>query len=1086
MDVQNQAEFAGKRYQLIEQLGSGGMGAVFKTVDRLTGQTVALKRVTTAVSPGHGADSTLHLITEQIRVALAHEFEILASMHHPYVIQVLDYGFDEARQPYFTMNLIENPRTIIQAGKGQSVQMRCQLLIQMLEALAYLHRRGVIHRDIKPDNALVTAAGDLKVLDFGLAALHDRQDPSQGVSGTLLYIAPEVLTGEAATPASDFYAVGMIAYELFAGFHPFRNIGSNSLIMTVLTQDIDLEPVNREVELDHIMRRLVSRNPNDRYQDAYAIINDLSAALNQPVPQETVAIRDSYLQAARFVGRETELQQLVGSLEDLFEEGRGSAWLVGGESGVGKTRLLDELRVHALVKGALVLHGQGVQGGGLSYQLWRDPVRRLLLAEETDDLDAGILREVVPDIERLIGRSIPEVTAVDGEANQERLIGAVASLFRRQSRPILLVLEDLQWTKESLEILKVLNRMVLDFPLLIVGSYIAEEHPNLPDELPDMKLMTLKRLTTQEMTALSESILGETGRQKSIINLLQRETEGNVFFLVEVVRALAEEAGRLNRIGQMILPEQVVAGGVQQIIQRRLDHIPADVRGFLRTAAIAGRELDLTMLASTTQNGMQTWLQTCANHAILEVDDGQWRFTHDKLRQVMIANLSELERARLHRHVAEAIEQVYPDTPEQAGILARHWHEAGDMNQELVYAKRAGEYALHISTFADAITYFERALTLLPLTAQIEADSEAQEADISEKLGEALIHHGHNDVAVMFLEKSLAYFRHTKNRGRIASALNLLGEAAWRQNRYEQASQMVNESLGIARKIKAYSSIARSLNRLGMVAYDQGDYANANRHFEESLALARKHGIQEELATATNNLGILAFSQGEMERAARYLEETVDIGRATGERRKVATALLNLGSVAGVQNDLSRAIQYFEDALEMCRSIGERRGVALALDNLGYAVSLRKEYDRAFSYFMESLEMARAIGDRKRLATIWQNMGHVAKDRGEMGEALDYYRQALQQAWEIKASPTIMEILIGIAEITPDPLQALRYLGIVRHHAATAEATRSQIDPIVEKLQEALTSEAIAEGLEQGQKLELEAVVAGLLPESAS
>ncbi|MCB9450566.1 MAG: tetratricopeptide repeat protein [Anaerolineaceae bacterium] len=1082
MDNQSQIEFVGKRYQLMERMGSGGMGAVFRTVDRLTGQTVALKRVTTALAPGNSMESTLNLATEQVRVALAHEFEILASLHHPYVIQVLDYGFDESKQPFFTMNLIENPRTIVQAGKGQSLQVRYQLLTQMLEALAYLHRRGVVHRDIKPDNALVTATGDLKMLDFGLATLHERHDPSQGVSGTLLYIAPEVLTGEPATPASDFYAVGMIAYELFAGFHPFRDANSSSMVLTILTQDINFEPANQEAEVAYVLQRLCSRNPDDRYRDAYDVIGDLSAALDQPMPQETIAIRESYLQAARFVGREAELSQLVGALDNLYDAERGSTWLVGGESGVGKTRLLDELRVHALVKGALVVNGQGVQGGGLSYQLWRDPVRRLLLAEKTDDLDAGILREVVPDIERLLGREIPEVAVVDGEANQERMIGAIASLFRRQTRPILLVLEDLQWTRESLEVVKVLNRMVADLPLLIVGSFINEERPDLPEELPDMQLLTLKRLNTREIATLSESILGETGRQNSVINLLQRETEGNVFFLVEVVRALAEEAGRLNRIGEMILPEKVVAGGVMKIIERRLEHVPQDVRNFLRTAAVAGRELDLKMLTSMTKDSLHTWLQTCANHAILEVDDGQWRFTHEKLRQAVIANLPDDKCAELHRKVALAIDSVYPDAPEQASILMQHWQQAGDVEQERIHAQRAGEHALHISTYAQAITYFERVLTLLPLTTEEGAERDALEADINEHLGEALIHHGHNDVAAMFLEQSLAYFRTTKKQARIASTLNSLGEAAWRQNQYEQANQLVNESLGIARKIKAYRSIAASLNRLGMVAYDQGDYASANRYFEESLALAREHHILEEHATATNNLGIVAFSQGEHERARQFLEETVEIGRSTGERRKVATALLNLGSVAGVQDDLPRAIQYFEEALEMCRSIGERRGVALALDNLGYAVSLRKEYDRAFRYFMESLEMARATGDRKRLATIWQNMGHVAKDRGELGEALDYYQQALQQAWEIKASPTIMEILTEMADITPNQRQSLRWLGLVQQHTATTDATRTMIDGIIERLQATLTPEAIAEGLEQGRTLELEQVVNSLLP----
>ncbi|MBZ0277955.1 MAG: tetratricopeptide repeat protein, partial [Anaerolineae bacterium] len=944
MSGNQKAEFIGKRYQVLEHLGSGGMGAVYRVADRLTGQTVALKRVTTQVIPSQNPDSTLNLnmMTEQVRVALAHEFETLASMHHPYVIQVLDYGFDEVKQPFFTMNLIDNPRTIVQAGRGQSLETRYHLLIQMLEALAYLHRRGLVHRDIKPDNALVTAAGEVKVLDFGLATLHDRQSTSEGVSGTLMYLAPEVLQGVPASPASDFYAVGMIAYELFAGFHPFRDPAITSLVVAVLTQEIDFEPVNREAQLEHIISRLVNRNPEYRYRDAHEIISDLSDALNQPMPQETLAIRESYLQAARFVGREAELSRLVGGLEKLFDEDKGSAWLVGGESGVGKSRLLEELQIHALVKGMLVLRGQGVRGGGLAYQMWREPVRRLLLTEEIDDLDAGILRELVPDVERVIGRPFPAVTALEGAANQERLIGAIASLFRRQSQPILLILEDLQWAIESLEVLKVLSRLVLDFPLLIVGSYQIEERPDLPEALPDMQVMQLKRLNPSEMVTLSVSIMGEAGRQRAIQDLLQRETEGNVLFLVEVVRALAEEVGRLNDIGNMILPEHVVAGGVLEIIQRRVDKVPPEAQDLLRVAAAAGRELDLKMLGVIAGDRLQNWLDTCANHAILDVDKGQWHFSHDNLRQAITRYLDEDAQADLHRQVAEAIESVYPDAPEQAVILAQHWNSAGDLLKERIYRQRAGEYALHISAFADAIAHFERALTLLPLTAKEDAERDALEADITEKLGEALIYHGHNDVAAMFLEQSLDYFRRANNQERVAATLNLLGEAVWRQNQYDEANQLVNESLTIARKIKAHGSIARSLNRLGMVAYDQGDYAHATTYFEESLELARKHDLLGERATATNNLGIVAFSQGQHERATRFLEETVEVGRSTGERRKMATALLNLGSVAGVQGDLPRAIAYFENALDICRSIGERRGVALALDNLGYAASLQK------------------------------------------------------------------------------------------------------------------------------------------------
>lgn len=1074
--------FLGKRYQLVKNLGSGAMGTVYRAVDRLTGQPVALKRVNTPTSTAREPDATLEMMSDHTRVALANEFQTLASLHHPHVIQVLDYGFDEDRKPYFTMNLVENPHTILQAGRGQPLKNQCELLVQMLEALAYIHRRGIVHRDLKPDNALVTPENEVKVLDFGLAALYEHLPPADEIAGTLAYMAPEVFRGEKVSAATDFYAVGVIAHEILAGHHPYGQKTASELILAVLSQDILVEEVDLAPPFSRIIVRLLDKDPRKRYQDANEVIADFSKALDQPIRQESIAIRESYLQAARFVGREQELSQLVAALEQILTQQQGSSWLIGGESGVGKSRLLDELRTSALVKGALVLRGQGVRGGGVPYQLWRDPVRRLLLTTHVEDLDAGILKEIIPDIEHLLGRSISDAVEVASTSHQERLVAAVASLFRHLTQPVVLLLEDLQWAVESLEILKVLNQMITDVPLLIVGSFRNDERPNLPAELPDMHFMQLGRLGSDEMADLSASMLGNVGRQQEILQLLQRETEGNAFFLVEVVRALAEEAGRLSAVGGMELPERVVAGGVTEIIQQRIQQVPEEARPLLQTAALVGRELDLRILENIAgAEALKDWLTICGNTPVIEFSDGIWRFSHDKFREAISTSLSDTVRAKIHREIATAIEGVYGDSPEHAVILMQHWHGAGDALKERISAQRAGEYALRISTFSEAVSSFERALALLTTTTQDETERLQLEADLLSKLGEALLYQGAYDAAETHIERSLALFREQNDRLRIAQTLNLQGEIDWRQGEYARAREIVEESLAIGRQMNTPATIARSLNRLGMVDFDQGNYAQATRYFEESLEIARASDNLPERIAAINNLGIAAFSQGDYQRAIGYFEETAEIGRASGERRKVASALLNLGSVAGVQGDLPNAIRYFEEALSLCRSFGERRGIAMALDNLGYALSLQKDYDRAFGYLEESLELAQAIRDRQRIAAILLNMGHVAKDKQEHQRAKDYYLRALQQAHDIGATPTIMEILIGLAEISLEQPDALHWLGLVQNHAAATDAMRGLIDPLLEKLKTTFPSEMVQAGLQHGKTLNLDTVVAELV-----
>src|SRR5947209_16544195 len=205
----------GRRYILNDELGSGGMGTVYRATDRLTGQRVALKRVLQTAEPLLFASETEQ--DTDARLMLAREFQSLASLRHPNIIGVLDYGFDAERQPYFTMELLEPSLNIREAGRRGGLEFQVNLLTQMLLALAYLHRRGVLHRDLKPGNVLV-ADGVVKVLDFGLATTTNR---ATGTSGTLAYMAPEVMRGGVSSPVTDLYAVGVIAYEVFAGHHPF-------------------------------------------------------------------------------------------------------------------------------------------------------------------------------------------------------------------------------------------------------------------------------------------------------------------------------------------------------------------------------------------------------------------------------------------------------------------------------------------------------------------------------------------------------------------------------------------------------------------------------------------------------------------------------------------------------------------------------------------------------------------------------------------------------------------------------------------------------------------------------------------------
>lgn len=732
----------GNRYRLLMRLGDGGFGSVYLAKDRLGG-LVALKQL----HSGHSGSGTKELpgpagrapaSPYRLALLLAHEFEILASLRHPNIISVLDYGFDGQQRPYLVLEFLEDAQTITEAGWEQPRKIQTELLSQMLQALIYLHRRGIIHRDIKPANVLV-ADGQLKLLDFGLAiGLEQRARALR--SGTRGYLAPELLRGEPPSVLSDLYSVGVIAHELFVGRHPdeqrlpFPGSGASRLPRS-LASDLawfaeqsstpDLEEVREmasrkvsdvpdslEPELAGFLRKLLAFAPHERFQSAEAAIAALHESMGQAIPVETAATRESFLQAARFIGRRHELALLGHALTVAEKAQRGSAWLVAGESGVGKSRLLAEFRILALVRGATVLRGQAIDRGGNAYQPWREILRHLALFSMLEEREAAIFKPLVPDIGALLERDIPDPEPLSAEAAHQRLLATVEEVFSRLPQPTVVLLEDLQWADSAtLSLLCRLAGSASRARLLVLGGYRDDERPTLPRELPTFQVLKLPRLTSEEIAALSESMMGSGGQAPHVLSLLEHETEGNPFYLVEVIRALAEQSGRLNRIGYEPLPAKVFLGGMRSIVQRRLEKVPPGARELLRLAAVIGREIHEELLrAADPSVELTAWLGECSNAAVLEVTGNRWRFAHDKLREGLLDELSpELTRA-LHREAAEVIGAVHQDAAEWVAALALHWGQAGDEAREAHYSELAGEQAMSVYACAVAIPYFQRAL----------------------------------------------------------------------------------------------------------------------------------------------------------------------------------------------------------------------------------------------------------------------------------------------------------------------------------------------------------------------------------------
>jgi len=463
-----------------------------------------------------------------------------------------------------------------------------------------------------------------------------------------------------------------------------------------------------------------------------------------------------------FVGRADELAALTADL-DAAVGGHGGVALVAGEPGIGKTRLAEELALRAAARGAVVLWGRCWEGAGApAFWPWVQVIRGMVQAEDPaslrHDLGAGAadIAQLVPAVRDRIP-DLPSPPPLEPEAARFRLFDSLAGFLRTAAarRPLLLLLDDLHWADvPSLALLRFMSRELDGAGPLVVGSYrhteVNQGHPLLA-AVADLtrgqhRWLQLGGLDQREVAGFVALVAGAEPSAELAAEVY-RQTDGNPFFVTEVVRLLASR-GRLDPVGR---DATVLGGGlpegVRAVVAERLSHLSGACQRILEVAAVVGRDFELRVLqpASGLDPGRLLMLLEEAEAARLvgavPGELSRWRFAHALVREVLYEGLLAARRVRLHGLVAGALEAVYAADPgPHLAELAHHLVEAAAGHQEMAakavrMATLAGRRSLAMLAWEDAAELFEQALAALELTER--SGSQQQRCELLLAVGEA-------------------------------------------------------------------------------------------------------------------------------------------------------------------------------------------------------------------------------------------------------------------------------------------------------------------------------------------------------------
>ena len=967
-------------YELLNVVGEGGMAQVWRARRLDVGDHVALKIITAS-----GAQSPRY------RRYFDNEIGAVARLSHPGIVQILDLGALTEHDadaigfrrgtPYLAMELIEGP-TLDAPGLGLDWLALRDILLELLGALAHAHARDVLHLDIKPANVLLAQIANRfapRLTDFGIARIHDTADAtdSERVVGTPLHMAPEQILGgwRDYGPPTDLYAVASLTWQLLTGRAPF--LGDTTF--EILKSKTERGPgsfgpsIDVPDALEAWLRRGLSRDVRDRFPtaaDAAWALRRLASKTTAtppipptwtaPEPPPTVERSGALigLRVPPFVGR-TELRDtLWAKLREASQEGARGVCLYGAV-GIGKTRSAEWLCCRAAELGAatcfFVTHGAvRTPLDGLSGLLARHFKTTSLDRTETvarirdslaqsEPVDEAVLMDAVSLGEIALPPRSEERGHQMTVTEMARIVGRYLARVARQ-RPVILVLDDVQWGADSAEVARALFEANRNSPVLVVMT-LAASHPAALDTLlpdlaghPAMQSLELQPLGDGAAAELVQNVLPAS---RALVRHVTRQCGGNPAFIIEALADLSDrgELVRTSEGWRLRDDTQPSSSSLAGLWTRRVQFVASgESRDWiaLETAAALGLKFDgpqwreaCDALDATPAPEL---LERMIRYRIVRLDVPEDRavdayaFAHETLRQSILEHAESAgRRGRIERACAEMLERQFPETQDPAMLqrIATHWVNSDRAAAALPYLARAALRHHHRAELKEARALIDqhRALsaTLKHVDPAQELTREVYSLWIDERHGDA--------IALSDVENLLARAEELDQDELYADAARLKAKLLSARG----APDAYDDLEAVAKRLSpatAPLTLARVLLTIGWGHGMEGDWERAFEQVDRAIELFEQYRDHHWASTSLRARAYLLAQRGEYEAARAALDRAMGWAREGGDRSELAGAYQHLGEIHRYAGNLEAALVEYLRAESLFSGVSEQNVLA--------------------------------------------------------------------------------------------------------------------------------------------------------------
>ncbi len=965
-------------YRIASLLGVGGMGSVY-LAEGPEG-SVALK-----VLHPHLAGR------DDFRERFTREATLGRRVIHDNVVRTLGVTDDGA----LVMEYVEGQtldRLLQELGRVPEDLCR-HIAHEVAGGLHAIGEQGIVHRDLKPENVLITPDHVVKVMDFGVAFPVDdlaRLSQTGQFIGTIRYCAPEQIDGKGLTPdaRADLYALGLVLYELATGQHPVPSGDVASSVRAQVAGNFRrLGEVNPQCSafFEELVHTLLETSRDERIPSAAALIElldegeasdwwrerarDVERRTRRPLRRIRIP-RDTAV-----YGRDGELARIASAFE-AAAQGRGQVLLVEGEAGIGKTRLIDEaatqLRVaHPDAQLLFGSHPIGTASQGAN-------ALRAALADFLGRADLEVRLEriladtpaLVPALAAFLRGDAPPADAepLHGGGLQAALVAAVASIST--NHPTILVLDDLHLaSQEGLDLFAALAAAAVDLPLLLVGTMrpgVSTAWRSALERLDHSTVLELSRLGPKELTELLIDAFGSRRLAEQLGFRIAEKSDGNPFFVFEIVRALKEARqvvptadGSWTTSGAIL--EIEVPASVREVIRARLDDLSEEEREILDVAACLGATFEPKLIAQALDQKLIPVLRALGRiervKRLVRASGPTFVFDHHQVQETLYEQLSEPLREAYHAAIGDVLLA-------RLGDRAPAGHDALELCQHLTLGTRHAAALDHLDGAYEQI--WQRNLW---------------------------------DVGTNLFRRLLA--DHDEVTGvRRVEVLSHLRDCLEPQGRRAEIERVVEEAIAVAEATGEPMARGRAWTAWGWHQMYLGRLDEAIEGFERVIVAAKEAGYARGEASGVGNIGMVYSRQGNwplaLKQFRKYERRVTEIQDPYG----ISSALGNIGGLLAHLRRFEEAEDVFRRHIEICAEQSDDRGRCMSILALGQMYRLIGEDDRAEEYLARGLDLARQISDRLLEMRGLIRLGEVHAEAGAWDDGLALLEQGYLLAKE--------------------------------------------------------------------------------------